>query len=61
MACQRIAPDASCRTVKGVVGITLIIRRPTEMEFTGHMFLVPIRDEQTHIRRLEKSLYIEWK
>jgi len=61
MSCQQIAPDAAWPTVKGVLGITLIIRRRTEMEFTGHMFLLPIRDEQTHITRLGKRPYIEWK
>ena len=61
MSCQQIAPDAAWPTVKGVLGITLIIGRPTEMEFTGHTFLRPIHDEQTHIRRLGKRSYIEWK
>jgi len=42
MGCQQIAPDAVRPTVKGVLGIALIIRRRTEMEFTGHMFLLPI-------------------
>jgi len=51
MGCQQIAPDAVCPTVKGVLGITLIIRR-TEMESTVQMFLLPIRDEQAHITRL---------
>jgi len=52
MGCQQIAPDAVCPTVKGVLGITLIIRRRTEMESTVQMFLLPIRDEQAHITRL---------
>ena len=61
MGCQEIAPDAVWPIVKGVLGITLIIRRRTEMESTVQMFLLPIRDEQTHITRLRKRPYIEWK
>ena len=52
MSCQQIAPDAVWPIVKEVLGITLIIRCRTEMEFIGHMFLLPIRDEQAHLTRL---------
>ena len=52
MGCQQIAPDAVCPTVKGVLGITLIIRHRAEMESAVQMFLLPIRDEQAHITRL---------
>jgi hypothetical protein len=52
MGCQQIALDAACPTVKGVLGITVIVHRRTEMEFVAHMFVMPICDEQPHI---------EWK
>jgi hypothetical protein len=49
MGCQQIALDAAYPTVKGLLDITLLVRRRTELEFAAHMFVMPICDEQPYI------------